>query len=580
MRVNRSIILWIAGVFGFIVLLLAAGYYFLREDASRPAGKSLLKPLVKDRFTKMVIEASDSLYQVRFKHFDFNLKEGTALITAFELIPDKKRFALLKTKNAAPNYLMYCKADTLRLIGLGFKKRDSVTRFDIDKVIINNPLLTVRTRYNGNQAKDTSLKEKVLYKLAGKLFKRMYVARLVMPGTQMVWVNNNRSIERRTVIKANIDISDFSTQPSQNGAIVSIRRYKHSPSSLYNILFDNIRFEPSTGKATIKHISAKPIVNKAKYNRIAGFDKDRYHFEYDGIVLEGIESRRFLQRQELHLTNFTVNRLWAEVYKDYNWPKKKILSRRNTYPNEKLQRLAIDVKIDTMRIHNGTFYHTIFPKRSQKVATFAINDIESTYININNIELDIRKRPLATVYTTCKLMGAAKMRSTFVFNLSKVNAPFTFKSTLAPINGKALNPLIRPLAMMEIKDGTINKMTMSLKADEYRGKGNIDLHYSNLKINMLKRDKENDSLKNMGLVSFITNAAVPNNNPGKNGKLRLGPINRIRGPKETFFGFVWYCMLDGASSAIMGYDQKKKKPNKNILIKMGEAIAGPKDKDR
>lgn len=72
---------------------------------------------------------------------------------------------------------------------------------------------------------------------------------------------------------------------------------------------------------------------------------------------------------------------------------------------------------------------------------------------------------------------------------------------------------------------------------------------------------------------------MPNNNPGKDGKLRQGPVNRIREPKETFFGFIWYCMLDGSSSAIMGYDQKKKKPNKNILIKIAEAIAGPKDKD-
>jgi hypothetical protein len=39
-------------------------------------------------------------------------------------------------------------------------------------------------------------------------------------------------------------------------------------------------------------------------------------------------------------------------------------------------------------------------------------------------------------------------------------------------------------------------------------------------------------------------------------------------------------MLDGTTSAVMGYDQEKKKPKKNLLIKVGEAIAGPKDKDR
>lgn len=46
------------------------------------------------------------------------------------------------------------------------------------------------------------------------------------------------------------------------------------------------------------------------------------------------------------------------------------------------------------------------------------------------------------------------------------------------------------LAMMDLKQGSINKMVFKLKADEYRALGNVDLYYSNLKINMLKRDKK------------------------------------------------------------------------------------------
>jgi hypothetical protein len=217
---------------------------------------------------------------------------------------------------------LFCKADTLRLIGFGFKKRDSVTRFDVDKMTIKNPFITIRTRYNG-QVKDSTLKEKLLYKLASKVFKRLYVARLSMPGTKVVWINNNRSIERRTVIKANIDISQFSTQPSEHGTIITIARYKHSPDNFYDIIGDDIELAPSTGNATIRHISVVPRVNKEKYNQLAKFDKDRYHFEFNGVRIKGLESRRFLQRQELHMTSFNVNKVWAEVYKDYHWPKKK-----------------------------------------------------------------------------------------------------------------------------------------------------------------------------------------------------------------------------------------------------------------
>lgn len=580
MKTKWSVAYWVFGILLTVAVLLVAGYLFLRHDASKPMRNSLIKPLIKDQLKDMIAEASDSLYHVRFNKFDFNLKGGKALITGFELIADKKKLEQLKANNQVPNYLLYYKADSIVLTGFGFKKRDSVMRFDVEKVLVKNPLITIRARHNGQQKEEKGLKEKALTKLAGKLFKRMYVERLVMPGAKIVWVNNNRKQEDRTVIRANIDIKGFSTQPAQNGIVVAIARYKHSiPDSLHSVIFKDIRFVSSTKSATIGHISVMPRLSKANFNKAAKYDKDRYHFELDGIEINGFDVRRFVQRQELHIKNFIVNKVWAEVYKDYHYPKKNITSRRNTYPNDKLRRLAIDVKIDTMRMHNGVFYHRIFPKRTEKVATFVITNIEQTFINVSNIEREVKKNPTATVYSAGKLMAAAPMRSVFVFNLKNSKAPFTLKTTVTSLNGLALNPLLKPLTMMDVKKGTINKMIFKLKADEYRALGNVDLYYSDLKINMLKRDKEKDTLKSMGLVSFFTNAALPNDNPGKDGKLRQGPVNRIRESKETFFGFIWYCMLDGSSSAIMGYDQKKKKPNKNILIKIGEAIAGPKDKD-
>jgi hypothetical protein len=89
MKGKRSALYWIFGIILSISALLVGGYYFVREDTSRPEAKSIIKPLLKDQFTKMIAEASDSLYQVRFNRFDFDLKNGTALITAFELVPDK-----------------------------------------------------------------------------------------------------------------------------------------------------------------------------------------------------------------------------------------------------------------------------------------------------------------------------------------------------------------------------------------------------------------------------------------------------------------------------------------------------------
>ncbi|RVU02481.1 hypothetical protein EOD41_00640 [Mucilaginibacter limnophilus] len=580
MKNKKQIVFWILGFLAFILIVFLAGRYLIKQDMAKPEKNSLIKPLIKDQFTKMITTASDSLYQVKFNRFNFDLKQGKATITAFQLIPDKNIFQKLKSEGRAPNYLLYCKADTIRITGFGFKNRNSITRFDIDSLIASRVLLTCRTKYLGKTRDDgKGVKEKLLKELSEKVLKRMYVRRLLMHNAKIVWVNNNRPVERRTNITANINISGFETSPGNNGSVIKIAKYIHSPHDLYDIVFNKIRFSTGKSSAFVQHVSVLPRAGKLRFNQLAKFDKDRYHFELDGLKMNGINIYQFIAKQQLSINSFVINKTWAEVYKDYRWPKKEIVSRINTYPNEKLQRLAIDIKIDTMRMHNGTFHHTIFPEKSKHTARFTLTDIESVYTNISNISSDVQRKPYAYVYSTCRLMGAALLTSRFTFNLAKSNAPFSVITTLSNMDSRSLNPLLKPLAMMEMKQGNINKMRFVLNGDEHSAKGHVDLYYSNLKVNVLKRDKDDGTLKNMSLISFLTNTALPNNNPGKDGKLRQGPVNRIREPKETFFGFLWYCMLDGSTSAVMGYDQDKKKPNKNILIKIGEVIAGPKDKD-
>lgn len=91
-----------------------------------------------------------------------------------------------------------------------------------------------------------------------------------------------------------------------------------------------------------------------------------------------------------------------------------------------------------MRMHNGIFYHRILPKRSEKVATFVISNIENTFVNVTNIEREVMRNSISTVYTTGNLMDAAPMRSVFTFNLQNSNAPFTLKTTVTSLNGLAL----------------------------------------------------------------------------------------------------------------------------------------------
>jgi hypothetical protein len=170
-------------------------------------------------------------------------------------------------------------------------------------------------------------------------------------------------------------------------------------------------------------------------------------------------------------------------------------------------------------------------------------------------------------------MNTGNMHSVYKLNLADKNGSYTLSSTLSPMDGTVFNPLMEPLALVQLKSLNIQKMQMYLQADEYKAKGNIDFYYKDYKIKMLKQS-DDSTLKNRSFVSFVSNLVLPNDNPKKNGKFRKGAINIVRDPRESFFGFQWRAMLDGVSSSMTGINEEKDKP-KNIVTKMAKLFYGP-----
>ena len=114
-----------------------------------------------------------------------------------------------------------------------------------------------------------------------------------------------------------------------------------------------------------------------------------------------------------------------------------------------------------------------------------------------------------------------------------------------------------------------------MSVDEYCADGNVDLFYKGLKVNMLKHKTNDTVIRKLAFKTIAANLILPNDNPTKQGHFRKGPINTRRDPKESFFGFMWRSMLDGLTTAIIGFDQHKDEPH-NIVTSITKSLAGPK----
>src|SRR5205823_5257570 len=179
-----------------------------------------------------------------------------------------------------------------------------------------------------------------------------------------------------------------------------------TPDSLYHIDFENSLFSPSRRTMSVSKFSVTPRLSKEAFYKAVKYDKDRYHFICNQMVMRNIDIERFLLKQQIHIGTSTIGSSWSEVYNNYYWPKRKPPLRPDAYPHQKLQELAFDITIDTMRMHNGYFQYIIAAKKSEESAKLFMTHMDGVYTNVTNNTAAKKRNPYTICNMQSRMMGA------------------------------------------------------------------------------------------------------------------------------------------------------------------------------
>jgi hypothetical protein len=175
--------------------------------------------------------------------------------------------------------------------------------------------------------------------------------------------------------------------------------------------------------------------------------------------------------------------------------------------------------------------------------------INATLNNVTNIAEKIKANSTLTLNAKAQFLNATGIVTEWRLPLSKSDTSFSVNGSLSTMNATSLNSITEPLGMASIKKGTINSLVFNLTGNNYRAKGSTTFLYNDLAVSVLKRD-DNDELKKRGLVSFLANTLIVNNNP-KNDKTFIGEINFERDIHKSFFNLLWKSIFDGVKNTVM-----------------------------
>ena len=551
---------WIPGIIAVLCVGGIGAYFFLKRDLSKPPQQSVVKPLLSDALKKMIVKASDSLYHLEFSYFYINIDSGKGLIKDLKLVPDSAIYQKLLLSKKAPNIVMTMSTDSAVITHFALEKTPDGRKLVVDDIIIQNPSMTVNYKLQSYNDSDNVKEEKEVLHTMKDLLRFASIQHLSMRNLDFTMINNNGSSPRKTSLKnLDINIAGINTNTVKRNdssgkeytAITIFSNRLATPDGLYYLTMEGINYAPEVQTLTVKKTTLEPRLDKENFYKHAKIRKDRYHFIYGNTIYKGIDIDKLLKRQQIHIQTMSTASSWSEIYTDYHYPKRKVPVRRHGDPHERLQRLAFDVTIDTMNMHNGTFLYSIKGEKSDDVATFKLDNMEGQYVNITNNAIAKAANHNATVHSTARVMDGAYITNDMRFNLNDKDGAFTITSVMGSMDGKLMNPLMKPLALMEVQSLDIQKMKTVINGNAYRGKGNIDMYYKDMKVAFVKKKGEDD-YKKQKLISFVSDLFVPDDNPNKRGKFKKGPIDVQRGDYDSFFGFLWKCMLEGMAVHMSG----------------------------
>jgi len=577
---KKNIRLWPIILLASFFIIGGAGYYLYNRFIADDKWKPLLQQQLKD----MVLNSSDSLYRIEYSDFDLNLSSGNATLSDFKLIPDSAVYEKLVALKKAPDNIFILGVKKLTIKNVGAKKAWQEKILEISHIGIDKPSLTIiNKRYAFNDTVKVG-KPKTPYQIIKKVFKRLKIDSIALNDISVNYINKSNPVTKQTALK-HLDISisnilidslsaiDTSRFYYTKGVNVTLHDYKiATPSGLYDVGLKQIYFSTADRKIVLDKVSLTPRYAYKEFYRKNG-PGDIFTLKFDQIAISDIDLQRFLRDQKLYAGTMDVNKADVQIYNNSNYKGKKT-SKIGKDPHQSLQKVALDMRLTRLNIKNTNIKYSETDATTGYTGIIAFSNTNGHILNVTNDADAKKKNPFMVARINTRFMDVAPLQVNFKFNLTAKNGAFNYSGTLGKFDGKVLDKLVKPLALVHVKSADVQRLTFNVDANNYYGKGNLKFYYKNLNVELLKKVDGQRELQTQGFISKIANSLIiENDNPDKKGNFRPGPIDLKREPTVSFFSFLYKGLLDGLKPSV-GFTEKTENNVNKVVEKVGGIIDG------
>ncbi len=315
----------------------------------------------------------------------------------------------------------------------------------------------------------------------------------------------------------------------------------------YNYSFKNIWINSLEKELKISSFNVVPFASEKQFTNKFHFQTDRYDLKVSGILLKNIDMNSLLDKK-LEASEIIINNLNAKIYRDLHKPLEK-KSNVGNYPSQLLQKFTQPINISKATVNNAFIEYKENEITSDSIGVIFFSNSNFNISNITNIPSAIKKNNELNISYDTKLLGSISLNGNFKFILNSNKGDFFANGHTAGFDLKNLNKVSIPMALIKINTGKINSIDFNFTGSNTNAKGKFIMKYENLKVDILKRDKNTNVVKKRGLASLAANLVVENKNPGSSGLRVINPEYE-RNIYKSFFNLIWKTVFAGMKETV------------------------------
>jgi hypothetical protein len=521
-------------------------------------------PILSDKLKDAVAKSSDGLYIVNFSSAELHVIRGTIDIYNIVLVPDTTIYAFKKKHGLAPNNLIELRVKRIVLSHIHPFSLYFHHLLNIGQVELDQP--DIKISYELNHKKDTVAKDhKTVWEKISKSLHSIHIGNILLGDIKLKYKDySGNKVEiselKEMDVTAHDLLIDSATQTDKSrilyckDIIAELNDYiGKSPNGLYTYKVKHLRLSTQLSRLNAEGLSVKPVPADAFFTKSR---TDKFTLNVDSLQLNNFDYLNYHKYRVCDASSLSLHGGSLEVFGNPNHTKQ-LTDRVITFPNAAIFLINADVKLDTIRLKRIAIYYSEYNVKDNKVGTISFNNTSGIVTNITTRPAAIEKNNFCNLDLTSYLMNRGKLNVHFTFNLADADKSFSYKGSLGAMNLKDINPAIRPLTMVKLNSGTIQRLDFDIQANRTGSHGTVRALYNDLNISLLKKDSMFNSLSPKPLISLYANIfIIKHNNPDNPGDVpRTAIVTLIRQPDVPFFKFVWQGLLTGLKPEI-GLDKK------------------------